>query len=184
MSNQLTQSKSNTEKLDRNSWRTPPWLFAWLDSIHNFTVDVCSDDHNHLTKLYLTKDDDSLSVDWHNLIATQSTARRPSFSVFCNPPYSRGMKEKFFAKAFGEMLKGVKTVFVVPSLPSEGWYPYQTATEVTFITGGRVNFHHPETDLPMNGAPAGTCIIVFDPEQSGFNTRHIDRDSVKKRFTL
>jgi phage N-6-adenine-methyltransferase len=60
----------------RDSWQTPPAVFAALDAVFRFTVDACADSDNHLVTSYWSVADDALEHDW-------SRER-----VFCNPPYS------------------------------------------------------------------------------------------------
>lgn len=146
--------KSQTPETARDSWRTPPWLFDALKQEFEFGLDAAASPENALCADYFTRDDNALEQSWSEVA--------DGHAVFCNPPYSRGSKEKFIQKAIEEKSKGVKSVFVVPALPSEGWFPWGEASEVRFITG-RVNFVHPTENREVKGASFGTCIAVLDP---------------------
>lgn len=158
-------------KFDRDTWQTPPWLYAWLDSLYGFNLDAAASDEHHLCDKFFTKENSALNQDWGGAGTV----------AFCNPPYSRGMKEKFLNKAVEQRTKGVTSVFVIPSLPSEGWFPHDTANHIMFIKGGRVNFIHPVTNEEMNGVPAGTAMVVFNAKTLSTNVviTSVERDLIK-----
>ena len=170
------QYKSHTPESDRDSWQTPPWLFAALNAEFCFALDAAASSENALCPLHFTILDDSTVQCWRSALA--DTERK---TVYCNPPYSRGSKEKFFAKAVEEKAKGITSVFVVPSLPSEGWFPWGSASEVRFIANGRVSFIHPVTKAEIKGCPAGTCVIIFDPFYKGAQPKvtTLDRNALR-----
>lgn len=161
--------KSQTPETDRDSWRTPLWLFEALDHEFNFGLDAAASYHNALCPHYFTIEDNALAQNWADV----------SHRVFCNPPYSRGCKEQFFQKAIEECENDVTTVFVVPALPSEGWFPWKTASEIRFISG-RIKFVHPVHDREMDSPPAGTCIIIFR-KWGSLRVVHYERDVYRMR---
>lgn len=105
-------------------WSTPQWLFDQLDAEFHFTLDPCSTDENAKCRKHYTAADDGLTQDW-----TGET-------VFCNPPYGRGLAtwvQKCFLHASG----GGVVVMLVPARTDAGWfhdYIYGYA-EVRFIRG-------------------------------------------------
>jgi len=62
-------------------WSTPQDLYDKLNEEFRFTVDVAASDDNHKTAFYYTEDENGLVQDWSEE------------SVWCNPPYGRGIKE-------------------------------------------------------------------------------------------
>lgn len=174
MSDQITKSRGRKQEFDGDSWETPQWLFDWLDSEFHFTLDAAANHENAKCKHYFTKEDDALSRSWYG------------YTVFCNPPYSRGMKKKFFDHA-DEQCRNAKvtSVFVVPALPSEGWFPHDTASVVIWISGGRVGFVNPVTKEENPNPPSGTCVIVFTPHALSATTyKNIDRDAIRAIFEV
>jgi site-specific DNA-methyltransferase (adenine-specific) len=58
----------------RSDWPTPWSLFAQLNDVFDFRLDVCADASNRKCERYFTKDDDALTQQWDD-------------NWFCNPPY-------------------------------------------------------------------------------------------------
>jgi phage N-6-adenine-methyltransferase len=58
-------------------WATPPALFASLDRIFHFELDVCATPENAKCPVFFTKEQDGRKQDWRQL------------RCFCNPPYGR-----------------------------------------------------------------------------------------------
>lgn len=156
---------------DRDTWRTPDWMFYWLDSIYGFNLDIAASDDFHWCDKYFTKERSALTAPWGD----------SSTVAFCNPPYSRGMKEAFVQKALEQRTKGVTTVMLIPALPSEGWFPYDSANHIMFVVDGRVNFINPVTETEIKGVPAGSCICVFDAKSLSTRTNitFVQRDIIR-----
>lgn len=158
--------------IDRDSWQTPSYIFNWLNHKFKFTVDMAASDSNHLCEKYYTKENSALDADFDGEV------------VFCNPPYSRGMKEQFLKKAEDECFNNRSIfVFVLPALPSEGWFPTM-CSEIIFIEG-RIGFINPATGKEVGSPPSGTCVIVFDPFSLSVkpNTRWISKKYIKSQYT-
>lgn len=157
-------------------FRTPRWLVNYLDDQYSFTCDAAASDENHLFKHYYTANNSALDADWSE----------SGGNVFCSPPFARGMKEKFLAKAFEEMQEnGVSSVFVIPlDVGNACWlsHIYDKATAITRIIG-RVKYLHPETGL-QSLVGIETAIIEFrhgeQPVQSAVT---IIRDDLIKRWS-
>ena len=162
MSDQITKHGKSADAFDRDSWETPQWLFDWLNETFCFTLDAAANTDNYKCFRFCTPEQSGLEKDWG-----QET-------VYCNPPYSRGMKKKFLDKARSE--KQATSVFVVPALPSEGWFPHD-ASMIIWITGGRVGFVNPLTGEENPNPPSGTCVVIFSPLHFGTTTyTTVDRD--------
>ena len=74
-------------------WETPQDFFDKLNEEFHFTLDPCSTDENAKCEKHFTKQNDGLSQDWG------------SETVFCNPPYGRGM-EKWIQKCAIHSISG------------------------------------------------------------------------------
>lgn len=154
MSNQRIYINANSaaDGKQSDSYRTPGWLVAWLDAQYNFKCDAAAADDNHLFDSYYTANNSAINNDW----------LENNGDVFCNPPFSNGMKEMFLAKAFQEMQAGVTSVFVIPADPSNKCWAdhiFNKATKITIING-RVKFLDPITGMESK-AGIGTAIIEF-----------------------
>ena len=177
MSNEVIyiQAKGSLDKKDSDSYRTPLWLFDYLNNIHNFDVDICSSDINKLCDNFFTIDNNALEKQWikHGKMG------------YCNPPYSRGEKEKFLDKAFLEMKNGFSTVFVIPAdLSNICWKEkiIGKATKITVISG-RVSFDKPEHARVKSGAGVGVSIVEFiSNKESNNNIYFVSRDELIKNY--
>lgn len=101
-----------------DDWITPKYLYDELDREFNFNFDPCP----------LNYTEDGLLIDWKE-------------RNFINPPYSRGIKDKFIRKAYQESIKGKLCVMLLPASTSTKTFheiilPY---ADVRFIKG-RVKF--------------------------------------------
>jgi phage N-6-adenine-methyltransferase len=67
-------------------WETPKDLFEKLNSVHNFTLDVCAIKENAKCKKYFTPEIDGLKQEWKG-------------TCWMNPPYGREIG-KWVAKAY------------------------------------------------------------------------------------
>jgi site-specific DNA-methyltransferase (adenine-specific) len=101
-------------------WETPKELYDSLNREFQFDFDPCP--------LGCTEFD-GLQVEWGE-------------SNFCNPPYSRALKEAFVRKGVEESKKGKKVVFLLPVSTSTVLFHdviQPNAKEIRFIKG-RVRF--------------------------------------------
>ncbi|WP_210506804.1 phage N-6-adenine-methyltransferase [Pantoea ananatis] len=162
---------STTPPEHRDSWMTPPEVFAVSDAEFSFAGDAAASDSNRLHENYLTERQDSLSTDW--------MAYFGSGTVWCNPPYSD--ISPWVEKANNEAKNGVGTVMLLPVDTSVGWFKLARShcTEVRFITGGRLAFISAATGKPVSGNNKGSMFIIWNSYQpsAGF-TGCVDRDSL------
>jgi len=159
---------SNLDKDEKNSWSTDPRIFDALDQEFNFGLDAAASNENHKCDTYMTKDHDSLIMDWSF----------NSKSVWINPPYGRGMISAFMQKAIEQKNKGVTSVFLVPATMEAGWLPIGKVSEIRIITGGRLSFYHPITNKPVTGNTKGSMVVIFRPSDMPCCLRMIDRDEL------
>lgn len=125
-------------------WATPQAFFDKLNSIHNFTLDVCATDENAKCKNYITEDEDGLSKEWHG-------------SVWMNPPYGREIGA-WMRKAYESSVGGATVVCLVPARTDTAWWhDYAMKGEIDFIRG-RLKFGNAK-----NSAPFPSAVVVFKP---------------------
>ena len=140
---------SKTPLDQRDLWRTPPALFTSLDAEFCFQLDAAAAPHNALCRKFITAEQNTLETPWADYLSI------PGY-VWLNPPYSEIMP--FVKKAAAESANQIGTVMLVPADTSVGWFKeaIQTASEVRFITAGRLAFINPVTGKPVSGNNKGS----------------------------
>jgi phage N-6-adenine-methyltransferase len=139
---------------------TPADLFAELDAVHRFTLDVAAAPHNAKCAEFYTRADDGLTQPWHG-------------SVWCNPPYS-GLSA-WLEKAWVEWQDPEgphRIVLLLPAnRPEQPWWqtwvePYRdrpgSPLTVRFLPG-RLRFVRPgANDVgPNERPPFGCCLLTW-----------------------
>ncbi|HAV1634032.1 TPA: phage N-6-adenine-methyltransferase [Enterobacter hormaechei subsp. steigerwaltii] len=147
---------SKTPLDQRDLWRTPPALFASLDAEFCFQLDAAAAPNNALCRKFITAEQNTLETPWANYLSI------PGY-VWLNPPYS--YITPFVKKAAAESANQIGTVMLVPADTSVGWFKeaIQTASEVRFITAGRLAFINPVTGKPVSGNNKGSMLIIWRP---------------------
>lgn len=163
---------SKTPADQRDLWRTPPALFACLNAEFCFQLDAAAAQHNALCKKFITAEQNTLETSWADYLSI------PGY-VWLNPPYSD--ITPFVKKAATESANQIGTVMLVPADTSVGWFKeaIQTASEVRFITAGRLAFINPVTGKPVSGNNKGSMLIIWHPyprTHCCFST--VERDSL------
>lgn len=166
-------------EFDKDCYRTPKYVFNWLNSRFKFDIDGCATEENNLSYHYIGKDgivEDFLTFDPLDLIAELEFS---NFTIFVNPPYSNPLP---FVKRAAELKAwGFLVVMLLPADKSTKWYQViqESATEVIDIVGGRISFLHPLTGEEVKGNNKGSMIAVFDPTMQDFVIRQANLDFVK-----
>lgn len=166
-------------EFDKDCYRTPKYVFNWLNSRFKFDIDGCATEENNLSYHYIGKDgivEDFLTFDPLDLIAELEFS---NFTIFVNPPYSNPLP---FVKRAAELKAwGFLVVMLLPADKSTKWYQViqESATEVIDIVGGRISFLHPLTGEEVKGNNKGSMIAVFDPTMQDFVIRQVSLDFVK-----
>lgn len=147
---------SKTPADQRDLWRTPPALFACLNAEFCFQLDAAAAAHNALCRKFITAEQNTLETSWADYLSI------PGY-VWLNPPYSD--ITPFVKKAAAESANQIGTVMLVPADTSVGWFKeaIQTASEVRFITAGRLAFINPVTGKPVSGNNKGSMLIIWHP---------------------
>ncbi|SSI12807.1 phage N-6-adenine-methyltransferase [Enterobacter hormaechei] len=163
---------SKTPLDQRDLWRTPPALFASLDAEFCFQLDAAAAPHNALCRKFITAEQNTLETPWADYLSI------PGY-VWLNPPYSD--ITPFVKKAAAESINQIGTVMLVPSDTSVGWFKeaIQTASEVRFITAGRLAFINPVTGKPVSGNNKGSMLIIWRPyPRTHCHFATVDRDEL------
>jgi len=159
-----TNNKPQNQQGATDEYGTPPSFFKAINKhLGPFTLDAAATDFYHFCDTYFTQETDALKHSWgrHN--------------VWCNPPYSRGVMEKFVIKAHAETTLGKcprVTMLVINCSSSAWWHEIvmRHACEVWFLHG-RLKFH-----LLANGQDEGptkqtsafhSVIVVFEKLRGG-----------------
>ncbi|MDT3751145.1 phage N-6-adenine-methyltransferase [Citrobacter freundii complex sp. 2023EL-00966] len=147
---------SKTPLDQRDLWRTPPALFAALDAEFCFQLDAAAAPHNALCRKFITAEQNTLETPWADYLSIPGYA-------WLNPPYSD--ITPFVKKAAAESKNQIGTIMLVPADTSVGWFKeaIQTASEVRFITAGRLAFINPVTGKPVSGNNKGSMLIIWHP---------------------
>lgn len=114
----------------RDSWRTPPKLFEWLNERFRFTLDAAATAENTLLPKFITEEQNLLRQIF-------AGAER----IFCNPPYSQD--KEFAEHLYGEFLQfGTPSMLLLPVRTDRLWWNRlrkAPGVRVEFYTG-RIHF--------------------------------------------
>ncbi|HBL5390835.1 TPA: phage N-6-adenine-methyltransferase [Enterobacter hormaechei] len=163
---------SKTPLDQRDLWRTPPAIFVSLDAEFCFQLDAAAAPHNALCRKFITAEQNTLETPWSDYLSI------PGY-VWLNPPYSN--ITPFVKKAAAESDNQIGTVMLVPADTSVGWFreAIQTASEVRFITAGRLAFINPVTGKPVSGNNKGSMLIIWRPyPRTHCHFATVDRDEL------
>lgn len=108
-----------------NEYQTPLWVFAFLDAIFHFTIDVAATNQNHRCRTWFTKFTNGLSKRWFG-------------RVFLNPPYSD--IRAWVAKCAEEAKSGTLIVALLPNWTGAAWFDDFCADAVILPVAGRIKF--------------------------------------------
>lgn len=153
--------KSNTKPEHKDTWRTPPELFAALDVEFDFVLDAAADEHNALCEHFINEEQDTLKISWEWMVPRRGY-------VWMNPPYSNPLP--FVKKAAHEhFYHHIGCVMLLPADTSVSWFSeiVKSAQEVRFITAGRLAFISSETSKPVAGNNKGSLLAIWHTEKRG-----------------
>lgn len=167
----MAQHNSKTPAAERDSWRTPRWLFDWLNARFSFDVDLAAEEGNALCAYFCTEESDALVRPWHGVWSRG----------FLNCPYSD--IDPWVDKAIHEQRRGFLTVMVMPSPNGEERFGqvFSQASEIIDIVG-LIAFLKPD-GTPVSGNTRGTSVYIFDPARMGAPCQRwwVRRDELIKR---
>lgn len=178
---------------DRNSWRTPPALFKFLETKYHIRADICASAENALCTNYLTEEDDAMKIDWVKRfnMPTCCNDNRPSQVgwrqyVYINPPYCKCKRgytiKKWLRKCAQQAKRGCGVIALVPATNGEknrfAKYVYGQASKI-YDVQGRLKFGHPQTGKADKPAPFGCFIVVWDGDNA--HCEQHNPNSIKKQ---
>lgn len=165
----ITQSKTDIQ--DKDYWSTPIEIYQGALAYFKdkkllpygveYGLDVCASKHNTRNEVYISEQENALNVSWISRLYGGDIA-------WCNPPYSRGMKEQFIEKAITESALGLHTIMLLPNDTSTQWFSrcIKSALAVAFVCNGRIGFIHNGTGERANDNNAGSILVLFGPRNS------------------
>ncbi|MDY2947071.1 MAG: DNA N-6-adenine-methyltransferase [Mannheimia varigena] len=166
---------------DKDTWRTPQYVFDWLEQRFSFSIDGCANKQNSLCGGdYFGNGglaEDFLDFDLEGL----KNVFGSGVKFFVNPPYSN--VTPFIQQAKRLRDAGHTVVMLLNNDKSTQWYQnhiHNVANEVIDIIGGRIAFVHPITGNEIKGNSKGQMVVVFDPTMEDFVQRSVSLDFVKK----
>lgn len=128
-------------------WATPQSFFDKLNEEFRFDLDPCATVENAKCAKFFTKEEDGLKQPWGG------------YTVFCNPPYGRPIRE-WVKKASDESKNpGTAVVMLIPARTDTTYfheYIYGKAA-IRFIKG-RLKFGDSK-----NSAPFPSMVVIFSP---------------------
>lgn len=133
----------------KDDWETPQVLFDRLDAVHHFTLDPCSTHANAKCAKHYTVEEDGLAQSWADE------------TVFCNPPYGRGIGE-WVRKCYEESERA-KVVLLIPARTDtryfHDWIYRKDGVSVEFLRG-RLKFEL--GGVAMQSSPFPSMLVTFD----------------------
>jgi len=147
---------TSTPAEHRDLWATPPAIFEAMNAEFCFQLDAAASANNKLCEKFISAEQDTLVTPWSEFVAAGGYA-------WMNPPYSD--IGPFVRKAAAESENLIGTVMLLPADTSVGWFreAIETASEVRFITAGRLAFINPRTGKPVSGNNKGSMFIIWRP---------------------
>jgi len=167
-------------------WRTPPWLFQYLEKLLNrkFVLDAAATPENTLCDAFYTKKENGLKQDWITEVRrleTELGIDPGKGAVFVNPPFSATTSKLWAAKGYetgigrgnGLLDFGVVVAMVLPArIDTEFFHRYIANAQCRwFAVEGRLRFSEAE-----NVAPFPSLIAVWGLYPT---THHCDHDWIR-----
>jgi phage N-6-adenine-methyltransferase len=173
-------TKSGTQAIlkgftGNDEWYTPSeWTERARSVMGSIDLDPasCKSAQKHIkARRFFTAEQDGLSQDWFG-------------KVWLNPPYSRGLREKFTRKLIESYLNGFvdEAIVLVDNRTDSGWFhELAEASDAIAFTRGRINF------LSKGGASSaqtnGSVFFYFGRHPQRFKSEFEDVCLIVRRFS-
>lgn len=132
----------------RTDWATPVQLYRMLDLEFHFTLDVCANTSNAMSRNFLTKEVNALDQEWTGV-------------CWMNPPYGRAIGA-WVQKAYESSQRGAVVVCLLPArTDTKWWHRWCLKGEIRFLQG-RLSFD----DNKRGRCPFPSAIVIFRPGAS------------------
>jgi phage N-6-adenine-methyltransferase len=117
----------------QTTWETPPPFFAAINRLFHCTLDVAADPQTAKCARYFTPTEDGLAQEW------------PAATVWMNPPYKKGLIDRWVEKAYKSSLCGTTVVSLVPARVGSLWWRtyvrqgeiHEVPTRLAFLLDGQ-----------------------------------------------
>lgn len=116
-----------SEFKDTDQWGTPGHIYKPLNSLFQFNLDPCCTEENFKCEKYFTEKENGLIQTWGG------------YSVFVNPPYSRGNIDKWVAKC-SEESKLANVIALLPVSTSADWFQKYCIGQTLYFVDKRIRF--------------------------------------------
>ncbi len=141
--------KSKTSSDNKNLWGTTWECFADAEHLfgRKFIIDVAAEPLTAKCKLFFTRDDDSLSLDWPD-------------SWFLNPPFD--LKAQFIHHAKQQRAKGRAGMMLLPYERQTDWWRRGVSKGcIIYEPDGRYNFLERDGVTKKSGVNFGSALVCF-----------------------
>ena len=142
----MADFNSNRFKSKKQEYETPDELFGKINSIFNFTRDVCANEQNTKCEEFYSEENSCLTKKWDG-------------RNWMNPPF-KDMK-KFIQKAYEERHNAVTVCLIPARTNTKWWHNYCMNGEVYFICG------RPKFKGCIHGLPQPLALVVFGSNEPG-----------------
>lgn len=171
---------SKTPISERDSFRTPMFVYEYFNSIYKFSVDAACTRENCLAPIgFHAPMHNAFDKDWFSIC--ESAGVRPV--IWVNPPYS--CIPIWLDKVIDESRRGCTIAFLVNMPNGEAWHrtAFENASELILING-RLAFIG--ANGPVNGNNRGSCVYIFRHKsvQTPCQTWMIDRDAMLAEYNI
>ena len=164
----MTWNKDLLFSSKRQTWGTPQPLFdAVAEEFGGFDLDAAASSANAKCDLYLTEDQDALTVSWAGHL--ESNGIDPGVaSVWLNPPYGRGVGlwlEK--VRAESALIQTIVCLVMVRS-DTRWWQLHAMRADEIRLIAGRIHFQG-----GSHGAPAPSALLIYDARMQRPTIRNV-----------
>jgi site-specific DNA-methyltransferase (adenine-specific) len=136
---------------ERGDWATPQAFFDLVDAEFGFTLDAAASEGNAKCAQFYTEADDGLARPWTG-------------TVWCNPPYGRGIAD-WVQRGYDESRRGATVVMLIPARTDTAyWHDYVMRAAEVRLLRGRLVFG---TGEARANAPFPSALVVFRPGVGG-----------------
>lgn len=152
-----------THTTGKTNWFTPEWLWKAAEKVMGgIDLDPCSNSKENpavpASTLY-TKEEDGLSKPWFG-------------RVYMNPPWGRGVTDKWVGKAIQEYQEGrvSQVVLALPASTETKWFAPLYDYTICFAQGRCYFIDGAIGEVPPKGGPTPVCYVYMGEYVHGFTT--------------
>ena len=154
-----------------DNWRTPQWMFDWLNELYSFDIDLCACKESAKVDNFFSLEENALKKDWIEY----------GDVGFCNPPYSN--RGEWIDLAANQAIEGMTTIMTIPALNGQKFVPkvIDGCSKIISMIG-RVGYVHYDT-LKIEDKPKfATIVVEFSPKVYQRQLEYVVTQDIKKKF--